>query len=254
MKKLAKEGIIGYFDVLGYQNFLKSNEIDQSIKIIENFLLTLPKDIKNQLFPYSNGEGEVGKNVNNFFKEHFNVLFIADTIIFFFDFDGIVDNDEKELFSYHILPYLSAFQNYSFENGFPMRACVDYGEFYYDNSRNKNIIGGKVIINCHIECDNLNFCGLTITKNAIDYLSKLNGNNIKIYQDEKAILKIFVRTKNGLEEKYLLDWHFGFEQEKNIYNHIFENFKKYNKTIDSKVLEKIKNTQEIYFQIENNKN
>jgi hypothetical protein len=27
---------------------------------------------------------------NNIFKEHFNVLFIADTIIFFFDFDGIL--------------------------------------------------------------------------------------------------------------------------------------------------------------------
>jgi hypothetical protein len=253
MRKIVENGIVGYFDILGYQNFLKNNSIEKCIDVIEKIILELPEEIKKDyLGLYSDIPDEYLRNIRNHFKTNLNITFISDTIIFFFDFDGI-ENDSIPAFLNQILFFLMVFTWLSFEKGFPMRGYVDYGEFYYNDENNKSIIAGKTIINCHQQTNNLDFSGLVIDENTCKFCKSFDYFYLNYIFEKKIIDKYLVDTKNGEEEKYVLNAFLDIDK-LDLTQYIFDCFHKYNKEINNEVMKKIRNTEKImrHFVFNNN--
>jgi hypothetical protein len=247
-----KEGIIAYFDILGYQNFLINNEIEYCIAIIEKIILKLPEKIKNEYIGYYTGKNVKMNDIKKYFDDHCDVLFVSDTIIFFFDFDS-VEECSIPLFLYYILFYLSFFKKESFEEGFPLRGYVDYGE-YYNNNKNINIFAGKTIVDCYKETNNLNFSGLIISDNLHDHHYSKYKNEIideafkeryNFIFDKNIIAKYLVNTKEGEKDKYIVNFLLDFDRI-DITQYIFESFHKHNKKISNDVMEKIRNTEKLF--------
>jgi hypothetical protein len=254
MKKIIENGIIGYFDILGYQNFLINNPLKYCVEVIEDVLIKIPEEIKDDRFAWHGRSNDIHKDIEEYFKNHCNITFISDTIIFFFDFDSIEDVNLIPIFLHQILVYLLFFQKNTFEEGFPMRGCMDYGSFYYNNKDNKNIIAGETIINCYHESNNLNFSGLVMTDKLYDHY-KRNGKKFvdKIF-DKKIVDKYLVNTKIGECKKYLVNFILDF-QRNDLRQYIFECFSNHNKEINDNVMEKIYNTEKTmrYFIYNNDK-
>lgn len=246
-KKLG-EGIVAYFDVLGYQSFLENNDIEVCREAIEEIFVKIPERVGTN-FDYSLAPAdEVLQCIDKYFKSHPITTFISDTIIFFFDFD-LIEEDKIPILLHQILYYLLFFVRISLEEGFPMRGYVDYGQFYYNNDGNKNIIAGKTIVNCYQGANNLNFSGLILSECMYKYYEEFKSNEVikKIF-DQKAIHKYLVDTKNGECSKYVGNFLFSDNNamiEADLVQYIFKNFHKHNKEINNEVMEKIKNTEKI---------
>ena len=247
MKKLVEKGIVAYFDILGYQNFIKSNKIKDCIEIIENILLTLPDEIKRDYLrinenSYSKWD-EYLQGIRSNFTNHMNITFISDTIIFFFDFEKMEKNNIPSFLN-QILFYLSVFMKLSFERGFPMRGYIDYGTFYFNNDNNKNIIAGEIIMKCHQETNNLDFSGLAISESIYKYCMEFDYFYLNTLFDKKYISKYLVNLKNKEDYKYVFNIIFG-EFKNDLKQYIFDSFHKYNKEINNEVMRKINNTERI---------
>jgi len=252
MKKLVEKGIVAYFDILGYQNFLINNNINDCIDKIEGILVKLPVEIETDFFHLKDNSSikaeeyyEYKKKLVDIRKDlinHLNTLFISDTIIFFFDIANIKNNIPFCL--QQMLVYLIIFMKLSFENGFPMRGFVDYGEYYFNNDVNINIIAGKTIVKCHQETSAFDFSGLVIDDSVRKYCMNFNYDILNLLFDKKVIADYLVNLKNKEDHKYVCNFIIDGINE-NLDQYIFNSFHKHNKEISNEVMKKINNTENI---------
>ena len=244
MHKTVKNGIVAYFDILGYKEFILKNPPEYCVEMINEVFKKVPEDIKTH-FLSCGRQDKIYKEIENYFINHHNVLILSDTIIFFFDIDSI-ETDNISTFLHQILYYLIFFMNTSFNMGFPMRGCIEYGDYLYDTEDKKIIFAGRAIANCNNETNNLNFSGLVMTNAAhklyCDYKDKpyvdiIFGNNI--------IKDYLVDTKNGETIKYLVNFMQKYECP-DLMQYIFNCFHEHKKEINNNVMDKIRNTEIIF--------
>ena len=242
MDKIVENGIIGYFDILGYQSILRNNKIEDCINAIEDILLSIPDEIK-QNYLGKDSKNEIEMFINEYFNTHSNIAFISDTIIFFFDL-GTIQTNEMSIVIFYILYYLMHFKRLSFEKGFPMRGYIDYNSFYYNSDKNKNIIAGKTIVECHQETSKLNFSGLILSEKFYDYCKNLKSEYVDQIFERKLIERCIVDTKKGEDYRFVVNFIQDIDNV-DIIQYIFESFHLHNKEINNEVMEKVKNTEKI---------
>lgn len=161
-----------------------------------------------------------------------------------FDFSNFPVIEEFDYFVFVALVYSRLFQEISFENGFPLRGCMDIGSFYYHN----NIFAGDTIVNSFNEAEKLNFSGLIITDNATKYLQEKGKDQTKKFLQE-YVNKYIVPLKNSIEDyKNIIEWAIDLKKvsEIDIRQYIFESFHAYKKEVNISVMEKTNNTEKIW--------
>jgi hypothetical protein len=238
MEKFVKNGLVCFFDIMGYQNILLKNGTTECAKLIKEILIKIPEDVKDDLL--SLGE-EMGRSelLENFFVNNFHKVMISDTIILFFDLDEVKDDSDFLLLI--VLLFIRNFQYNSFINGLPMRASLDFGEYYYFD----NLFAGETIVNAYTECNKLNFSGVIITKKAYEYLKSLKYFSIKIFL-KYYIFECLVPLKQANDEaKYILKWYVNkiYKKNNDVKQFIFNSFYMHNKDVGNDALIKINNTE-----------
>jgi hypothetical protein len=281
-KLVINEGLVCFFDILGYKNIIDNNDIMVTIDIIKNILRRIPKAVIKR---HHNAHNHIIKESDKFFfkyllnghpivflkhiinrnstkkrflkllKSYFNILFVSDSIILFFDINNMKNSDK----CYNImlvLFYIKEFFYSCFFLGLPMRGCIDIGTFYY----NDNIFAGDTITRSYNQSESLNFSGIVLTEKFHDYLFDLYSNNEKIngggpvssiLYDDISIQDVWVKQNNNeynREKKYLLNWlgELTKEYTSELDKAIDKVFCDYNKnTKNPSVIAKIINTKEI---------
>jgi hypothetical protein len=238
-EKTVTNGLVCFFDIMGYQNILLKNSITECARLIKDILFHMPEDVENDLFSIGEAFGRKDE-LEDFFKKFFHKIMISDTVIFFFDLDKIKENNENLLLI--ALIFIRKFQYESFNKGLPMRGSLDFGEYYYYD----NLFAGKTIVNTYTECNNINFSGITMSKNAYDYFKSLGDINVKIFL-KYFIFECLVPLKQKEEKKYIMKWYdkVNYQESKDVKQYIFNSFYMHNKDVNSNALEKINNTEKI---------
>jgi hypothetical protein len=250
MEGIIENGITCIFDILGYKNFIKNNNVFICAENIKNIITKLPDNVNDRLlkvFDPMKEDDTLFSNtakvmISNLLENNFRYITVSDTIILSFDFTDL-SNDISDLFTMVSLLYINIFQEISFEKGFPMRACVDIGSFYYNN----NILAGETIINCFSESERLNFSGIILTNNTFNILKDRNTRLTNAFI-EKYIVNYIVPINNKTEEyKYLIKWTININNTRfnDLRQAIFESFHAHNKEVNFSVMEKINNTEKI---------
>ena len=239
MEKIVTNGLVCFFDIMGYQNILLKNNITECARLIKDILLHIPEDVKNDLLSKGEEIGRMGE-LEDFLTNNFHKIMISDTVIFFFDLDKV--NGDIEYLLLMVLIFIRKFQYESFNNGLPMRGSLDFGEYYYCD----NLFAGKTIVNTYTECNNLNFSGITISKNAYDYFKSLGHFGVKLFL-KYYIFECLVPLKQTEEIKYIMKWYNknDYQKSKDIKQYIFHSFYMHNKDVNNNALEKINNTENI---------
>ena len=193
-KKKMKSGLVCVFDILDYNNIMENECTVDCAIILEGILIDLPQNtISKYLSMYPNIF--TMDEMLNFYNDHYRYIMAMDSIIMTFDYENLLESEKSKSIILSILIIIH-FQFLSFEHGYPMRSCIDFGPF----SCYGNIFAGKTIENCSNKSHKLDFSGIIITENANKYF--INSNNE--YGDkfiEQYIFKYIVQFYNGLEDK-----------------------------------------------------
>ncbi|MDR3160381.1 MAG: hypothetical protein LBU28_02065, partial [Spirochaetaceae bacterium] len=177
MEKVVDKGIICFFDILGYQNIINNNSIYECAKIIKNVLIGMPKEVKEDVFKYvSHNETVMMKTFETIIKNNLNIIMVSDSMILLFDIDENINFDYIIVVA---LAYITRLFSKSFELGFPLRGCVDIGQFYYY----ENVFAGDSIVRTYNECNKLDFSGVVITDKMHECIERVNKGLKKILDE-----------------------------------------------------------------------
>jgi hypothetical protein len=232
---LAKSGLIAFFDILGYSEFLENNEPQVAAISINGFLDRIDSFYNSKFVNQFHGKdkeiiGKIAANVNH--------LIISDSILITLECD--IESDDYSDYLLVFLLYCSSFTKELFLFGLPLRGCIEYGEFYMS----KNTFAGKPIINAYKGCESLNLAGCLIEESVS--LDRLDEN--KKY-NETLYFNCFVPMKNEEKEGFLLNYILEnksgelMSKLRDPRQFVYNSFSSHNKRVGLCVYKKIMNTE-----------
>ncbi len=242
---MIQEGLVGVFDILGYQNIIDNNDIEKIFKIVSEKLNNLPKNVKDTIEKLIQDK----ETRNYFIKEmkNFSWLVISDTILLTLPFDPNISSSDRVLNWIYFLLLSAMLLRLSFDEGLPLRGAVDLGNFFIDG----NCFAGKPIVGAYRFANNLQISGCALTTNVKKVLEKDLDNVSAELRDNiinHLLFMYLVPLKDGKEEKLLIvnwlkpldDWE---KTPDDIRQYVVDKFHAHNKDVHRKAFVKLENTE-----------
>jgi hypothetical protein len=239
LDKEIKTGLVGVFDILGYQNIIVNNQIEYVAKLITEVIQQLPTEVITTLNKQMLSSWVDSENPSNLIKHNI----ISDTIIIYMPDD---DSLKKigEFFSYlTFFLFSNYFLNKCFCKGIPLRGALSYGQYFVS----QNTFAGKPLVDCYSLGNKLEFSGCVLTHEFTNYLQNNKPNEESLIKNYAA--DYLVSLKNNISEKYpLLNWVSSTPALRetipdDIRQFVFDSFKSHNKDILPEVFRKMENTE-----------
>lgn len=118
-----QQGIVGFYDILGYQSFLEANAASDAVEQILNTFQAIPAEVKNQLDASMYNAAPIVEITSSI-----ETLLFSDTILVTLPYKA---NDfEHQLTAWVIFTIYSAYlQRHLFHYGLPIRGAIAFGAF-----------------------------------------------------------------------------------------------------------------------------
>ena len=216
----TQSGLIGFFDVLGFTNIVKNNEIKEAALVVKKILekARRSQDANNIIEKLLPGHK---------FCEH--VLF-SDSIVVYSSFDSFRDEGTSTaMFS----SFCAGLITELFWAGLPIRGALAAGDYYVENHVGSVCLAGKPIVEAYEISELLDFAGCVVAPSA----EKLFRRALEFFE-YSVPLKGCQKQKMLVLNNYVTHWH-ERELSRPI---IMENFGAFNKRVGIEVLPKINNT------------
>jgi hypothetical protein len=174
-------GIIGFFDVLGYQNLLEKNEPKDVLEKIIPVFNSLDKKVREAIEAFKENEGrefalDVFKNMK--------WLVFSDTILSTLSNHTPLESRDWLIF---ILTSRVIF-DHMFECGLPVRGVIEHGSFLIQD----HFFAGRSIVSAYQLTNKLNLSACVFSKNAVEEREKVLNvmdSLIRDYYTQKAYTK-----------------------------------------------------------------
>lgn len=251
----SQYGIIGFFDILGYQSFLENNEDIAGVvtEKVLNFMVNLKKYIPTRILKIF-GNSEAVKPMLNEIK----FLVFSDTILLTCTY--VKDDDLDRKIDKWVLFLIASLtlNRWMFEYGLPLRGVITTGSFLVK----EHCFAGKSIIDAYKLCHDLDLAACVMTDNAYQEVTNLiNSSKRKKIKKllNASIVEYLIPRKGGKEEKLptlnLLTLR-GLKPKSNkgnvkpkdnkidVRQIVFNTFWKHNKDIKQDALSKVANTEQ----------
>lgn len=242
-----KTGIVGFFDILGYQNIIDNNEIEKTINIISDIIVRLPAKVRTiQAKVLSKWSGKIeNQKIAEFILENNELIesvIISDSILITLPVDEDRYKEGSVYYWLIFLMYSCMLLEESFNNGLPLRGAIDYGQYY----KKEQCLAGKTIINGYRFSNQLEFSGCALCKDAYGQIKALKDYDYDVIGS--FLFEYLAPLKNNIEEKQMmLNWIVERAQ-KGLYEvrqYVFEAFHAHNKDVNGRAVQKLNNTENI---------
>src|SRR5208337_3479878 len=113
---MPQRGLVAFFDILGYQDIINNNLIDDVAKIISDIILGLPEDAKKMLLEQFSQNKKLAGDISS----KINTRIISDSIILACE---VPQNSSESIVGAHwciFLVYASTLCFKSFDKGLPI--------------------------------------------------------------------------------------------------------------------------------------
>lgn len=191
-------GLIGFFDILGYQSFLDNNsnsEIETARNVLK-IITELPDEVKKTLNTIAS-KSEETKKYAVIFNDHLKKLVFSDTIVFTLEYEKNDDENTKRIARKCMLLAGASLAKKMFYSGLPLRGVIHEGEFIVE----KNCFAGKAVVESYRLCEELDFSGLVCTD---DLKKNIDASYEPI---PKFLFEYLTPFKNEKEKKLLnINW------------------------------------------------
>jgi len=233
-----KKGIIGLFDILGYENFLENNSEEKldraAIRVIE-FIAEADTIVKKQLIGTVKGNIKLATRL---LGEVESIAF-SDTILMTSAYANDADEKAKQVKWNNFIFLAIAFSRYMFDYGLPVRGVISFGQFLVK----KNCFAGKPIVEAFQLSRDMDVSATVLTHEA-----RRECQSIYKFNFWQAV-EYLVPRKSGIKEKlmtlniasfpreYFKPWHGDLSQI------VAESFWAHNKDISPNEFSKLRNTE-----------
>ncbi len=244
MPELLKpqNGLIGYFDILGYQAFLENNPPERAANQILASLLTIEKEVPEVVVSFFSEKWR--KQIEPIAKQIASLVF-SDTILLTLETsDG--DDGQAPMRVGIFLIACSVLWHKMFSFGLPVRGVIHRGSFVMQ----KGCFAGRSIIEAYRRTAQLNCSASAVTPEFVkwackDIISK-KGNAL----ERGWILPYSIPLRSGQYEKgHILNLSFGHSNEPifegDIRQLVHESFFKHGKDLEPGVDVKMDNTERL---------
>jgi hypothetical protein len=148
----SQNSLVAYFDILGYQSFLKSNSaLATAEKVFELVKGAPTKAIahwsKSESFKSKEGQAAV---------DSVKSLVFSDTIVISCP---VETNISQELRSMLIAVISIRVAKHMFQDGLPVRGAITFGSFVFDET----CIAGEAVVDAHTLCQTLDVAGVAFS-------------------------------------------------------------------------------------------
>lgn len=228
------KGLIGYFDILGYQNLLKNNSAEESINEVFDIITEMPdriKELSEKLIKdiqqaKENNESEADEKIKKMdnadeklmieFHHNLDHMVFSDTIVFFLPLSNKNQNDQEIAWELMFaLFYLSACFSFLVERmhkkGLPVLGVIHEGEFF----TRKQCLAGAGIIEAYRLSKSINFSGIVCSEDLSEKVLKLINKSEKLINNDSNIFWLFMYQapkKDGTEIKLIhINWIYGIQ-------------------------------------------
>jgi hypothetical protein len=248
-------GIIGFFDILGYQNLLEKNEPEDIAQSVLEFLTNIndkittnlkqildetPDEIFSILEETIDHAVSIKDIVNNTIDSLKWILF-SDTILLALPYDQKTEKPSVANW-FAFLTICMHLQKEMFLNGLPVRGVINYGKFYLQDT----CFAGRSIIEAYDLCNQLELAACIFSPKAqnefSDFINRYFHENAKEISDN-WVYEYLVPTKMG-EFHYLVLKASVYNNDDSIMKQILSSFWGHNKDIPLSVQQKISNTEQ----------
>lgn len=240
----TEQGMVGFFDVLGYQSIIDNNKISDAARILSESFIRIPGKVENKL---SESLKETRKALYEEIQKRMKFIIISDSIVIAIPFLPL---DEKKpevkkvngIQLFYFFTTVSLLLHTSFDEGFPLRGAIDYGEFYIQD----RTFAGRPFINAYRLANRLEISGCVLTKEAETEFRNCVEKDAMDY----LFFSYLVPLKNNENKRCLaLKWLCPYgdwgEPPKDIRQYIADKFHAHNKDVPRDVFPKIDNTEMI---------
>jgi len=239
-----KTGLIGFFDILGYQNLLEKNEPE---KIAENVIPILTS-INEEVIKKVNELTQVVKS-GDFKKRNKELLnklhwlIFSDTVLL----SLAIEEQDKEIECWAIFfATAMALQKKLFNAGLPVRGAIDYGRFLIK----KNCFAGHPIVSAYKLSSKIEFAACVLCKSAFEKLkelkefSELKDLFIINYFAPMKDINCFAPIKEKKERMWVVRAHTYEIDRPEINTAVMNSFRAHDKDIPRNVRLKAQNTEQ----------
>ena len=244
----TQKGLIGFFDILGYQSLLANNEPEIIVKsvlpLLTNLKTTLPDFLKDQIFEALNDfdsqdySSEVIKNHLYKYIDEIEWLVFSDTILLNMPVESIANESFKMAVFFTASTYLLRAM---FDAGLPLRGSIDFGKYYIES----NCFAGQPIVNTYQVAESLELSACVLSVNLMNEIDNLLKNEpIETSKFKHHLLSYLVPTKNGEKYCYSLLYFPSITNGNDMRSTILSSFWKHKKSIPTSVQNKIENTEQ----------
>jgi hypothetical protein len=233
----SQTGIVGFFDILGYQNLLEKNEPEEIAETVIPFLTGILPEITDKLKEYiALGAAKAGhKSIIDSIKW----LVFSDTILLTIPIQES-EEDVRWVKWTNFFAVCMSMQRKMFEKGLPLRGAINYGKFYIKDT----CFAGRAIIEAYQLCNQLEFAACVLTESCRPEIKKITGQ-IK----QEALYNYFVHDylvpkKDGELQMLTLASHTYDGKKEDMTTQVLEAFWGHNKDIPIHVQKKIASTDQ----------
>lgn len=229
----TQKGIVGFFDILGYQSLLEKNEPEEIAETVLPFLAGIKSEVLDDL-----------KTRNISYKEEL-IIMVRDYIKWLVFSDTILltmpiqESDRNiNLILWGIFFTVSKrLQTKMFRNGLPLRAAISYGKFYIKDT----CFAGRTIIEAYQLCNQLEFAACVLTESCS---KELENCDIKKLFNNKDVFDYLVPKKDGELRMLTLAAYVYNTEKEDLRTQVLESFLGHNKDIPISAQKKITNTEQ----------
>jgi hypothetical protein len=237
----TRTGLLAYFDILGYQNFILHSNIQLMAKIIHEVILPVPDFVRNEIAKKL-AIGDAAWTAEVMAKCIGKPVVISDSIVWDISFKPSLKEGKYPQWLLFI-GGCCHLQRLMFDQGLPLRGAISYGEYYIE----KGCFAGKPVVDAHGVSSKLDLVGCGLTLQAEKELPAGDFGGIDALG---GLLETYTTPLKGCKapNMKLLNWAFpGGTLLKpfgdDIRGRVVESFSRYGKPIPIEVYDKVTNTE-----------
>ena len=233
-------GLIGFFDILGYQNFLENNSAMKSALDVLEIITDMPKKINY----FTSSITEHLLPGDRVLHESLSHLVFSDTIVFTLSYPEDVDESWMNRARTFMASCSALLAAEMFEKGLPIRGVIHEGEFITKDM----CIAGKGIVEAYRLCASLDISGIVFSQELGNKMLKLVDDESKLVSS-RFIFPYLTPLNNGSECRLVnINWFnymFDFKHQNDVEAYVLESFWAHQKDCSNAVETKLRNTTKL---------
>lgn len=256
----AKTGLVGLFDILGYQQMLLANDVASTARIVVDVLGEVPNHVVSELFedqglePAENLDAwsELEPYFKSVVREEMDWLLFSDSILVSLPIDL---DDGISIWGTRVVAFVevcSFLLRRMFDVGLPLRGGISFGEFFIHDT----FFSGRPIIDAYQHAESLELSGCVLAPSAAHLYRQMKQHaddqddegSIRRMLDQLCVDYLIPKKHDRVETGSMVNWvnlpmRFFEDLPSDLRQYVYSSFVSHNKDVVPAVQPKIDNTE-----------